>query len=131
MMMETGEETEHNSVEHALTKILQGLDKRLCAIEAPGEHGMWQPFLVLHKAPAQPHRWGLPSKAQELAYLDGLQRRLFSKYKFNISDQNWNKTMTDNGATPNTQFKTDIENTVKKYHIVTSEGWKKQYDDSK
>lgn len=116
-MMETGEETEHN-VEHELTKILQGLDKRLCAIEAPGEHGMWQPFLVLHKAPAQPHRWGLPSKAQELAYLDGLQRRLFSKYKFN--NPNWNKTMTDNGKTPNAQFKTDIEAAVKMYDLVTN-----------
>ena len=110
-MMETGEETEHN-VEHELTKILQGLDKRLCATEVQGaglakQCMTWQPSLPLLTGPHSAH-------------LGRAYKLLFSKYKFNISDPNWNKTMTDNGKTPNAQFKTDIEAAVKMYDLVTN-----------
>lgn len=95
-----------SSAEQALTKMLKSLDKRLCATEVQS-CVMWQPSLPLLTGPHSAH-------------LGRCYQLLFAKYKFNMCDPFWNKTMTDDGATPNAQFKTDIESAVKMYDLVTN-----------
>lgn len=100
-----------NSTEKTLTKMLKGLDKRLCATEAQGAGldcwALWQPSLPLLTGPHSAH-------------LGRCYQLLFAQYKFHIGDPNWNKTMTDDGATPNAQFAADIEAAVKMYDLVTN-----------
>ena len=92
-------------MERVLTGLLKDLDERLVARKVC--KNVWQPSITL-------------DTAQHSAHLAHYFRILFTRYKFEPGDPNWNKEMTDDGETPSPQFKTDIESAVRMYDIVTS-----------